>query len=209
METMSRNAAWNPISTPAPLGRPVLVIGDNFGDPRKGKYYLIGWWDGADFSDKEEHGVTIRYATHWAELPPHPKEEKTNQSYDLDKEDHTETRVFVQYKNTSICLDFWCKCGAVGHFDGDFAHNLKCPACKTVFAMPPMLFPKALDGEPEVPPRLVELDEDSDPWVVNCECGKEAVITTRADPNTLQVWGQPTPGWCEECARKKEKTDGN
>ena len=44
--------------------------------------------------------------------------------------------MFVQYKNTSICLDFYCRCGQEGHYDGYFANELKCGACGTVFAMP-------------------------------------------------------------------------
>lgn len=47
-----------------------------------------------------------------------------------------ETHVFIQYKGTDICLDFRCECGAVGHFDGDFAYALRCAECGETWGMP-------------------------------------------------------------------------
>jgi len=47
----------------------------------------------------------------------------------------TDAEMFIQWKGTSVCLDFYCPCGAHGHYDGDFAYNLRCPACGAVFEL--------------------------------------------------------------------------
>ena len=37
---------------------------------------------------------------------------------------------FIQWKNTNVCLDFWCpECGGQSHFDGYFAYQVRCPYC--------------------------------------------------------------------------------
>jgi hypothetical protein len=46
------------------------------------------------------------------------------------------TSVFVQWKGTNVCLDYYCECGVQGHFDGFFAYQLRCGACGKVFDMP-------------------------------------------------------------------------
>lgn len=44
--------------------------------------------------------------------------------------------VFLQWKNTDVCLDFHCACGAHGHYDGYFAYSLRCPSCDAVVDLP-------------------------------------------------------------------------
>ncbi len=51
-------------------------------------------------------------------------------------------RVYIQWKNTFVCIDFYCDCGASCHFDGDFCYTVKCPHCGTVWEMPQILFPR-------------------------------------------------------------------
>ena len=46
------------------------------------------------------------------------------------------TSAFIQWKGTNVCIDFRCDCGASGHFDGYFAYQLRCGACKKVWDMP-------------------------------------------------------------------------
>lgn len=46
------------------------------------------------------------------------------------------THAFIQWKGTDVCLDFRCECGAIGHFDGFFAYQLRCGACSRVWDMP-------------------------------------------------------------------------
>lgn len=51
--------------------------------------------------------------------------------------EHTDgTRVFIQWKGTNVCLDFWCACGVHLHHDGDFAYRLECPDCGRMWEMP-------------------------------------------------------------------------
>jgi uncharacterized Zn finger protein len=42
---------------------------------------------------------------------------------------------WIQWKGTNVCMDFHCKCGHHGHIDADFAYNVKCGKCGTVYAM--------------------------------------------------------------------------
>lgn len=51
-----------------------------------------------------------------------------------------DTEVFIQWKGTNVCFDFWCECGGVGHYDGFFAYTVKCPACDEVWTMPNTLY---------------------------------------------------------------------
>jgi hypothetical protein len=40
---------------------------------------------------------------------------------------------WIQWKGTSVCMDFTCVCGAAGHVDAEFAYNVKCASCGRVF----------------------------------------------------------------------------
>lgn len=42
---------------------------------------------------------------------------------------------FIQWKNTDVCMDFWCDCGNQMHLDGYFAYNVFCKECKTFWKM--------------------------------------------------------------------------
>lgn len=53
--------------------------------------------------------------------------------------------VFIQWKGTDVCMDFYCECGAHCHFDGDFAYAVKCPHCATIWEMPCHMFPRKAD----------------------------------------------------------------
>ncbi len=43
--------------------------------------------------------------------------------------------VFLQWKGTDVCLDFYCPCGADTHYDGYGAATVRCPACDTVYEL--------------------------------------------------------------------------
>ena len=47
----------------------------------------------------------------------------------------TDAEMFIQWKGTDVCLDFYCPCGVHGHYDGDFAYNVRCSACGSVFQL--------------------------------------------------------------------------
>jgi len=72
--------------------------------------------------------------------------------------------VFIQYKGTNICMDFYCECGAHCHYDGYFAYAVKCPHCDTVWEMPQDLTAKKADDGTikhwKNNPQILERDED-------------------------------------------------
>jgi hypothetical protein len=47
----------------------------------------------------------------------------------------SEARMFIQWKGTDACLDFYCVCGAHCHVDDMFAYYVKCPHCESVYEM--------------------------------------------------------------------------
>jgi hypothetical protein len=40
---------------------------------------------------------------------------------------------WIQWKGTNVCMDVHCNCGFQGHIDADFAYNVGCPECGTVY----------------------------------------------------------------------------
>lgn len=42
---------------------------------------------------------------------------------------------WVQWKGTDVCMDVYCKCGYHSHIDAEFAYNVKCPKCGTVYSV--------------------------------------------------------------------------
>ena len=53
------------------------------------------------------------------------------------------SNAFIQFKGTDICMDLHCKCGYHNHFDGYFAHRVKCSKCGVVYAISP--YPKIIE----------------------------------------------------------------
>lgn len=75
-----------------------------------------------------------------------------------------EPNVFIQWKGTDVCMDFYCECGARCHFDGDFAYAVKCPHCETIWEMPCKVYPRKVcdrtyPGHIEMA-KVLEHDED-------------------------------------------------
>lgn len=58
----------------------------------------------------------------------------------------SDARMFIQWKGTDVCLDFYCPCGAHCHFDGDFAYELRCPHCLSVFEMGTQVIARRVEG---------------------------------------------------------------
>lgn len=56
--------------------------------------------------------------------------------------------VFLQWKGTDVCLDFHCRCGALGHFDGYHAYYVRCMRCGTVWQLPTSLIPREITADP-------------------------------------------------------------
>jgi len=65
----------------------------------------------------------------------------------------------IQWQGTEVCMDIHCKCGYMSHIDADFAFNVKCPKCGTMYKCNPQIELIEIDEEPDC---LVcpELEED-------------------------------------------------
>lgn len=72
--------------------------------------------------------------------------------------------VFLQWKGTDVCLDFHCECDKHLHFDGDFAYELQCPYCETIWEMPWNLYPRKTqrDTKLSICQRMQKEDDDND-----------------------------------------------
>ena len=77
-------------------------------------------------------------STATAEVEPSPYTQPAGSDADM----------FIQWKGTSVCLDFTCPCGVGGHVDAWFAYHLRCTACGAVFQMGTQVIAKRLpDGQ--------------------------------------------------------------
>jgi len=72
----------------------------------------------------------------------------------------SEASIFIQWKNTDVCLDFNCACGQRGHFDGDFAYGLRCGHCGRVWEMPTVL--TLQEGEPDIVQEVLMGEQSED-----------------------------------------------
>ena len=52
---------------------------------------------------------------------------------------------FIQWKNTDICMDFFCECGAQHHYDGFFAYAISCPDCGAIYEMDYLVKPRRVE----------------------------------------------------------------
>ena len=66
----------------------------------------------------------------------------------LDKE-HKKPHGWIQWKGTDVCVDIYCKCGALCHFDGDFMYHIKCKHCGRIYECDGHIKLLELDFEPE------------------------------------------------------------
>ena len=46
-----------------------------------------------------------------------------------------ESHGWIQWKGTEVCIDIHCKCGYLGHFDGDFFYWYKCRKCGRYYSV--------------------------------------------------------------------------
>jgi len=46
----------------------------------------------------------------------------------------------LQWKGTAVCIDIWCpKCKYQTHLDVEFLYYYKCPKCKTIYSLSPVI----------------------------------------------------------------------
>lgn len=74
-------------------------------------------------------------------------------------DDRAPADVFIQWKGTSVCLDFHCyKCDTFSHLDADFAYYLECPICGQHYGMPSVVSLIAVEKQD----RCVQMPERRD-----------------------------------------------
>ena len=57
----------------------------------------------------------------------------------LFSDDYSEMKnpsLFIQWKGTDLCADFYCICGVASHICGFFAYRIRCASCRRVFETP-------------------------------------------------------------------------
>lgn len=47
----------------------------------------------------------------------------------------SEAEMFIQWKGTDVCMDFYCPCGHHMHIDADFVYFVKCGSCGSIYQM--------------------------------------------------------------------------
>lgn len=90
--------------------------------------------------------------------------------YDESVPEPGEGHAWIQWKGTSGCLDFRCRCGAAGHVDSDFTYFYKCAACGDTFAVGQTvrlyrIAPEAVEAQTSEGCTCT----DPDPWVPSDE----------------------------------------
>lgn len=56
-----------------------------------------------------------------------------NETWDLQEQYTGKPHGWIQWKNTTVDMDVYCKCGVVTHISGEFVYSLECPACGTKY----------------------------------------------------------------------------
>ncbi len=72
-----------------------------------------------------------------------------------------EAWAYIQWKGTDVCMDIACiNCHAVGHFDGFFAYELRCPSCGQIHKMATMIGYSMIDDDESVmgDPPVIDMD---------------------------------------------------
>lgn len=57
----------------------------------------------------------------------------------------SDARMFIQWKGTDLCMDFYCPCGGGGHLDAAFAYYVQCPDCLAFYEMGTQVIAKRVD----------------------------------------------------------------
>jgi len=55
------------------------------------------------------------------------------EGYHAAEYDSPRPNVFIQWKGTDVCGDYYCVCGEQWHLDEDFVYYTRCPACKQAY----------------------------------------------------------------------------
>jgi hypothetical protein len=72
----------------------------------------------------------------------------------------SDASMFIQWKGTNLCMDFVCRCGDSGHFDGYFAYLVRCTTCGTVYRMGTQVIAKVV--EPAADDNVLDISMDAE-----------------------------------------------
>lgn len=80
-----------------------------------------------------------------------------NQEFPFTKPEGSDAEMFIQWKGTDLCMDFYCPCSTFGggHFDGAFAYYVRCTSCGQVYRMGTQVIARKDDS-----PEAAEAAED-------------------------------------------------
>lgn len=104
----------------------------------------------------------------------------------------TDATMFIQWKGTDLCIDFHCPCQPdeikfSAHFDGYFAHALRCPACGSVYELGTQVRARLIDFDPEGRINVEDLDLDRPGAVVPSTRPPGPVVPPPVLPGDLET----------------------
>ena len=74
----------------------------------------------------------------------------TETGHPFTRPEGSDVSMFIQWKGTKVCLDFYCPCGVSSHLDSDSPYFVGCTNCNTVYEMgTQVIAKKAEDQSPE------------------------------------------------------------
>lgn len=68
-----------------------------------------------------------------------------NEEFPFTTPEGSDARMFIQWKGTDVCMDFYCECGTHVHGDGYGAYNVECGACGAFYEMGTQVIAKKVD----------------------------------------------------------------
>jgi hypothetical protein len=113
----------------------------------------------------------------------------TNEEFPFTTPAGSDARMFIQWKGTQVCMDFYCQCGAHVHGDGGFAYNVECGACGAFYEMGTQVIAKRVnqpDGAclylpheewDDTPPEMITLPNGEKGIVLNSGLQSEGTRT--------------------------------
>lgn len=72
--------------------------------------------------------------------------------------DGSDASMFIQWKGTTVCLDFHCVCGAHGHLDDSFAYFVECPACGQQYEMGTQVIARKVESVDDGRAKILQVD---------------------------------------------------
>lgn len=111
-----------------------------------------------------------------------------NEEFPFTTPEGSDARMFIQWKGTGVCMDFYCECGAHVHGDGYGAYNVECGACGAFYEMGTQVIAKKVN-QPDGACLYLEDDEpdNTPPETVTFARGQEGTVIAALGDKKL-VW---------------------